>query len=90
MLSIGLTEIIGLGTALTGVIAYLWRRDLAHSNETKARLEKSENKHNEAQNELKELHGKVERLSGEREGFEAGVERVSALVIEEIRTIKKG
>lgn len=90
MLSIGIAEIVGLGGLLTTVIGYLWRRDLNHANENKERLKTSESKHEKAREELKDLHGKVERLSGEREGFEAGVERISALVLEEIRSKKNG
>ena len=74
--------------ALSGAIVALFKVLSAHGNQTEDKLSRVERLREEDNKEIKGLIGEVSGLKAERRGFEAGVERISSQVLQEIRSLK--
>lgn len=79
-------QVISVGiTALVAVIGVFWKMHLNNISESKEKLNQLETKDQSNTKELMSLSNRVTELEATREGYTAGVDKVIAEVIKDIR-----
>ena len=82
-------QILSAAATLASIIAFFWHIIYSNHKIVATKLDKCESDHKESSKKMFEMHGRIERMEGERAGVLKGVDKIAQDVIDEVRRIRE-